>query len=227
MRVDVSVAIVLQRSIARLSTTCFTQRSPTTSHTYLLFHTMSDLSPSTHHRHYRIVPRLIKSKNTSTRQHNLPNSNLPQYLCSIHFPKRVLPPLLSRSHLLPHFTPHHPSPPRHIHSWQPTPLPSAAEHTRLLDQHNALVAPVENRIVHVSLTHSPRSILEVGCGTGVIARYLFTHYPSATHVYGIDLSPNPPSPHDTSQRKLELIQGNFRTLAGKDERLKFGSMDSV
>lgn len=105
-------------------------------------------------------------------------------------------------------------------------LTSAAEHARLLDQHNALVALVKGRIVHAPIT-APTTILEVGCGTGVITRYLATHFPPTTHVYGIDLCPVPSSPTDASLPNLTFILGNFRTLAGKDPRLQPNTFDLV
>ncbi|KAL8825206.1 MAG: hypothetical protein Q9191_004558 [Dirinaria sp. TL-2023a] len=105
-------------------------------------------------------------------------------------------------------------------------LSSAAEHVRLLDQHEALVSLVKGRIVHAPVT-APRNVLEVGCGTGVVTRYLAARFPTATSVQGIDLCPVPTDPSDSSSNNLSFIQGNFRTLAGADPRLGYGTMDLV
>ena len=103
---------------------------------------------------------------------------------------------------------------------------SAAEQSRLLDQHDSLVALVRERIVHAPIT-SPDIILDIGCGTGIITRYLSSHFPTAQRVYGIDLSPVPAQPGDDSASNMSFIQGNFRTLVGIDPRLQFESADFV
>ena len=106
------------------------------------------------------------------------------------------------------------------------PLRSAAEQSRLLDQHNSLVALVKERMIHAPVT-SPDVVLDIGCGTGIITRSLSSRFPTAQHVYGIDLSPVPAVPSDDSASNLSFIQCNFRTLAGVDPRLQFGSADFV
>ena len=100
---------------------------------------------------------------------------------------------------------------------------SAAEHQRLLDQHKALVSIVKGRILHAPIT-SPRAILDVGCGTGVITRFFASRYPSA-HVTGVDLCPVPAEAADTAQPNLAFINGNFRELVGRDRRLQYGTID--
>ena len=81
-------------------------------------------------------------------------------------------------------------------------------------------------MVHAPVT-SPDIILDVGCGTGIVTRYLSSHFRTAEHVYGIDLSPVPVQSGDDSASNLSFIQGNFRTLAGVDPRLQYGSVDFV
>ena len=100
------------------------------------------------------------------------------------------------------------------------------EHTRLLEQHNSVVALVKERMVHAPVT-APSVVLDIGCGTGVVTRYLGSHFPTAQHVYGIDLSAVPAQPGDESASNLSFIRGDFRTLAGADPRLRFGSADFV
>lgn len=104
-------------------------------------------------------------------------------------------------------------------------MPSTTEHTRLLYQHNALVSLVKGRIVHAPI-ESPDKILEVGCGTGIVTRYLATHFPTASSVTGVDLCSVPSEPTDASLN-LHFIQGDFRELAGTDDRLQYNSMSFV
>ncbi|KAL2043901.1 hypothetical protein N7G274_003421 [Stereocaulon virgatum] len=98
-----------------------------------------------------------------------------------------------------------------------------AEHKRLIDQSNALVALMKDRIIHAPLTN-PRVILDMGCGTGIITRYFALRFPTA-QVYGIDLCPVPSEPTDVTTKNLTFIKGNFRKSAGRDERLQWGSLD--
>ena len=100
------------------------------------------------------------------------------------------------------------------------------EHSRLLEQHNAVVALVKERMIHAPVT-VPGIVLDIGCGTGVVTRYLSSRFPTAQHVYGIDLSPVPVQPGDEFASNLFFIRGNFRTLAGIDPCLRDGSADFV
>ena len=100
------------------------------------------------------------------------------------------------------------------------------ERSRLLEQHNCVVALVKGRMVHAPVT-DPGIVLDVGCGTGVVTRYLSARFPTAQHVYGIDISLVPVQPGDESASNLSFIRGNFRTLAGMDARLRFASADFV
>jgi len=103
-----------------------------------------------------------------------------------------------------------------------------AEHTRLSDQHNALIALVKNRIVHAPIPKElSGTILDIGCGTGIITRYLSSHYSCAKHVYGIDLSPVAPEPQDSATESLAFIQGDILKLAGSHSRLPLNSIDFV
>ena len=105
-------------------------------------------------------------------------------------------------------------------------LHSSAEHDRLIDQHNSLVALLNNRIVHAPVS-SPDTVLDIGCGTGIVTRYLSTHFHTAKHIYGIDLCQVPAHPNDNESPNLSFIRGDFRKLAGLDPRLRFESADFV
>ena len=74
---------------------------------------------------------------------------------------------------------------------------------------------------------APNTVLDIGCGTGVVTRYLSSLYSGAAHVYGIDLCPVPTQPGDSKAQNLTFIRGNFRELAGLDPRLPLGSIDFV
>ena len=84
----------------------------------------------------------------------------------------------------------------------------------------------KNRIVHAPVT-SPDIVLDIGCGTGVVTRYLCRYFPNAKHVYGIDLCPVPPKPEDAKISNLNFIQGDIFKLAGSRANLAFGSADFV
>ncbi|TAQ87964.1 hypothetical protein B7494_g3726 [Chlorociboria aeruginascens] len=99
------------------------------------------------------------------------------------------------------------------------------EQTRLEDQHNALVALLQH--VFCAPVTSPTTVLDIGCGTGIVTRYLSSYFPAAKHVYGIDLSIVPAQPSDLSLPNLSFIHGNFRKLVGQDPRLSYGSVDFV
>lgn len=74
---------------------------------------------------------------------------------------------------------------------------------------------------------SPGTVLDIGCGTGIITRYLSSHFPNAQHVYGIDLAPAPAQPGDDERSNMSFMQGNVFKLAGVDPRLQSGSADHV
>ena len=82
---------------------------------------------------------------------------------------------------------------------------------------------MHNRLVHAPIT-DPQRLVDIGCGTGIVTYYLSTSFPSAAHIYGIDISPVPSSQHDTSTN-ITYIQGDIRKLAKTDERLSPGSID--
>ena len=103
---------------------------------------------------------------------------------------------------------------------------SPVEHARLLDQHNSLVALVKGRIVHAPVS-SPDTVIDVGCGTGIVTRCLSSHFPTARLVYGIDLCPVPIQPGDDKASNLNFICGNFRKLAESDARFPPESVDYV
>ena len=101
---------------------------------------------------------------------------------------------------------------------------SPAEHSRLYDQHLALVALMNGRIVHAPV-YNPTIVLDIGCGTGIVTRYFGnTKFPNAAHIYGIDLCQVPAPPlGESSAPNVAFIRGNFRNLSGKDARLRSGS----
>ena len=66
----------------------------------------------------------------------------------------------------------------------------------------------------------PRRILEIGCGTGNMTRYLATVYPSAKEIIGIDLSP---IPDRETPRQVTFLQGEFRALVASSEHPELAS----
>ena len=101
---------------------------------------------------------------------------------------------------------------------------------------------MDNEIVHAPIA-DPRFIVDVGCGTGIVTRFLGNSYPNA-HVYGVDLTPVPPpqdfsylaEPDSSSYRLAKLsgteaenvrfIEGNFDALVDKqDPSLSPGTFD--
>jgi len=103
----------------------------------------------------------------------------------------------------------------------------STEHSRLESQHAALVSLTHGRIIHAPV-QSPQTILDIGCGTGIVTRHLSDSYPRATHIYGIDLSPVPSNPIDAQQRSnLSFIQGDIYKLTGTDSRLSLNSADLI
>lgn len=103
---------------------------------------------------------------------------------------------------------------------------SKTEHARLLDKHHALVALAKDGPIQAPLS-SPNLILDIGCGPGIVTRYLSSHFPAAEHVYGIDLCLTPAEPEDSTLANLAFIRGDFRKIAGVDPRLPYGSADYV
>ncbi|KAF4632503.1 hypothetical protein G7Y89_g5628 [Cudoniella acicularis] len=99
------------------------------------------------------------------------------------------------------------------------------EQSRLIDQHNGIVALVKH-VIHAPVS-SPNTVLDIGCGTGIVTRYLSSHFPTAQQVYGIDLSAVPSQPSDTNLSNLSFICGNFRKIGGTDPRLSLNSVDFV
>ncbi|CAF9939840.1 hypothetical protein IMSHALPRED_001651 [Imshaugia aleurites] len=107
----------------------------------------------------------------------------------------------------------------------------APEHARLESQAAALADLMHNHVIHAPL-RNPQRLLDVGCGTGAVTHPLSTTYPSASHIYGIDLSPvpairrpAPPLPFHTPN--TEHIQGDIKQLATTDPRLRPNTFDFV
>ena len=80
-----------------------------------------------------------------------------------------------------------------------------------------------NKIVHAPLVN-PQRLLDIGCGTGIVTRYLSTTFPSAPEIYGIDISPVPTARANTPSN-ITYIQGDIKKLAKKDGRLSAGGVD--
>ena len=77
--------------------------------------------------------------------------------------------------------------------------------------------------VHAPVVN-PKQIVDIGCGTGVITCYLGERFPDAL-IFGIDIHPVP-----TMREKpdnVSFVQGDFFTLASKDDRFARGSTDLV
>lgn len=72
-------------------------------------------------------------------------------------------------------------------------------------------------------SHGPNTIIDVGCGTGVVTTYLGQMFPLA-HVYGVDLSPPDISQHTGN---VEWVKGDVRELAKTDARFGPASVDYV
>jgi SAM-dependent methyltransferase len=92
---------------------------------------------------------------------------------------------------------------------------SSPEHIRLATQHEAFVALCHNRIVHAPLPSSlpGATLVDIGCGTGVVTRHLARTFPSASTVYGVDLSTVPAKPEDETLQNLNFVKGDFREMA--------------
>ncbi|KAI4104261.1 MAG: hypothetical protein LQ339_003880 [Xanthoria mediterranea] len=96
------------------------------------------------------------------------------------------------------------------------------EHARLEDQAIGLAEMMHNKLIHAPL-QSPKSLVDVGCGTGIVTRQLGDAYPAAK-VYGVDLSPVPSGPKPPN---VEYILGDVGQLLNNDPRLAHGSADFV
>ena len=84
--------------------------------------------------------------------------------------------------------------------------------------------------MHDNVFHAPvkdpKTIVDIGCGTGVATRELAAQFADA-QVYGVDLSSLPG--HEQRPSNVEFIQGDTRKLMaeGGDARLAPGSVDYV
>lgn len=87
---------------------------------------------------------------------------------------------------------------------------------------------MHHNIIHAPIDF-PNKVLDIGCGTGIVTYHLSSLYPSAQHIYGVDLSTVTKRPSDVSEKSpnVEFIQGDIHALAGTDARLALGSADFV
>ena len=79
--------------------------------------------------------------------------------------------------------------------------------------------------VHAPLIN-PKQIVDVGCGTGVITCYLGERFPDAI-VLGIDIHPVVPPTLREKPDNVSFVQGDFFSLASKDDRFARASTDLV
>ncbi|KAK4498581.1 hypothetical protein PRZ48_011239 [Zasmidium cellare] len=109
----------------------------------------------------------------------------------------------------------------------PYALPNdATEHERLELQTKAIDQMLGDPITKAPL-NNPKRILEVGCGTGNVARRLAGMHPNAS-VIGVDLSPVPSS--ESTPPNVAFIQGDIHELAGDNAQvpeLQPGSFDYI
>ena len=89
---------------------------------------------------------------------------------------------------------------------------SANEYARLDEQAKGYFELMHNRIVHAPLKE-PRKMIDVGCGTGIVTRYLAQRYPSAK-VFGVDISPVPTV--SDSPDNVEFLTGDIKNLVNGD-----------
>lgn len=81
-----------------------------------------------------------------------------------------------------------------------------------------------NRTILHAPVISPKQIVDVGCGTGVVTCYLGERFPGA-HVWDIDTSPL--STIHQKPNSVSSVQGDFQTLALTDGRLAQAFTDLV
>ena len=91
-------------------------------------------------------------------------------------------------------------------------------------QADAFNAVMNNKPFHVPIT-TPKRILDIGCGTGVLTAWLARNHPGA-EVIGVDISPVPI--RHQQPENLTYVQGNIMDLArSSDPRFKAGSFDYI
>ncbi|KAH7055694.1 S-adenosyl-L-methionine-dependent methyltransferase [Macrophomina phaseolina] len=111
----------------------------------------------------------------------------------------------------------------------PYPLPNdPTEHRRLDDQGAAVLALMNNQLLHAPITSTPTRILDIGCGTGATTVQLARQFPSAT-VIGLDLSPVPAllSSSPTCPPNARGIQGDFLDPSFAHPEVRASSFDLV
>ncbi|KAF6220742.1 hypothetical protein HO133_003175 [Letharia lupina] len=98
------------------------------------------------------------------------------------------------------------------------------EHNRLEDQAAGFADLMHNRVIHAPL-RNPHRLLDIGCGTNAVTHHLAATYPTASHIYGLDLSPVPHihRPRAAPTANVTYIQGDVKKLSRTDERLAAGS----
>lgn len=101
------------------------------------------------------------------------------------------------------------------------------EHARLNDQGAGLAQAMHDTVIHAPLSpaQAKGTLVDIGCGTGIVTYKIADLFPSAKHVYGIDLSAVPIS--DKAPSNVEFVQGDVRQLIDSDERLAASSVDFV
>ena len=72
---------------------------------------------------------------------------------------------------------------------------------------------------------APRTIVDLGCGTGVVLDELAVKFPSATDIIGIDITPLESS--SSRDSRISFIQGNMHNLMATGPRLAAGTADFV
>jgi SAM-dependent methyltransferase len=83
---------------------------------------------------------------------------------------------------------------------------------------------MNNKPFHAPVT-TPKRILDIGCGTGVLTAWLARNHPNA-EVIGVDISPVP-TRHEQPEN-LNYVQGNIMKLAkSNDARFQAASFDYI
>jgi SAM-dependent methyltransferase len=83
---------------------------------------------------------------------------------------------------------------------------------------------MNNKPFHAPVT-TPKRILDIGCGTGVLTAWLARNHPNA-EVIGVDISPVP-ARHEQPEN-LSYVQGNIMELANStDARFHAASFDYI